>query len=217
MEKIVVYFVIMLFLLTIFSTSVYAGDEKDPEFIDKRFDVRGFMPGISQRRIDMLSSWFFEDESNPNKLYVSLKLMNLNAKYRSLPMLNFIKILLKPLTSTFQGLYAVAFSIDNYQYSTLLHEYPDFEVNFFMGKSTRSGYEIDTWDYCDGIFDIETNIITWEIPKEYIRNPQPMTQITNIGPHTHLRFYRDPGGETMDLAKYISINAKLVKDYTIKY
>jgi len=216
-RKIVVFSICTLLLSTILPISASAGDPEDPEFVDSLYDVVGFMPGMSLRRIDMVSAWFTEEESNPDTLYISLKLMNLNARARNLPILRFLSRLFTPLTKTFQGVYVVGFSINNYQYSAVAHEYPDLQVNLLMGKASREGAEVDNWDYCEGSFDVETNTITWEIPKDYIRSPSASTIITNIGPHTHLRFYRTPGGETMDYAKDIPINARTIKDYTIQY
>lgn len=177
------------------------------------------------KKIDIVSAWFYEDSSNPDNLYVSLKILDIDATIKTKTtslftgFLNLIKQLLFKSalpsdTDAYQAVFAVCWVKSNSYYSTLVHHNPDGSIYFWFGKSsTDYNDNIDIWYDIAGTFDKENNIITWVIPKDKIDNPHMGTKLIGISAHTHLRQLSD-AGEGPDLAKDLAGNAK---DYTIKF
>ena len=205
-KKIIGIFVCMLLIATILpiTGTVIAGSEEDPEVEDRIFDVKlfgifGFSLQIYLKYVDVVSTWFYENIDNPDYLYVSLKIRDLDAKADDL-----------------EAIYDVDWSYSNNRYSCCVHNNPNGYGPFFIGKSTDPHGNYEDWALCDGTFDVENNIITWEVPKTAIGDPLIGHKLTSISPHTHLRFRDDSDLPRMDLFKDLSLNAKTVKDYRIQ-
>lgn len=143
-KKIIGIFFCTLFIITIIPLSVYAGDP-DPQITDRSGDAFGY--------IDIDSVLFFEKEETPELLYVSMKING-------------------PSEFAFQQTFAVFWAYKGVQYFCALHM--GFRLTewkqFTAGQEPDSRY--DEIKHVNGTYDFETGVITWEIPKEIIGNPQ---------------------------------------------
>jgi hypothetical protein len=152
MKKIVGIIVILLMIGSISSLNVIAGDEENPEIEDATGDT-------NLSFLDIEKAWFYEDQENPEYLFISLKL--------------------RDIKETFPGTFAVKWSYNDVIYVAGLTTY------FFKPKDIRSGlYQRGTyWQWksmpiCEGIFDYNKNTFTWTIPKSNIGNPQQGERLT---------------------------------------
>ena len=176
------------------------------EVIDKTRDVKLFgffrvFPQSKYKYVDIVSSWFSEESSNPEYLYVSLKLRDLGYK-----------------SEEFNAFYTVGWSFDNNFFIASVHSDPKGISEFSIGISMDEDDIIDTTEQCDGIFDAENNIITWIVSKDKIGNPQPGTRIYNILPYTYIQFTdKSRLHLIMSLFKDLPWNAIVTKDYTTHY
>jgi len=82
-SKIVGIFVCMLLITTIIPMMASAGDPENPELKDGVGDVLGIWPQQTLKKIDMEAAWFYEDSSNPKYLYISLKILDLDATIKT--------------------------------------------------------------------------------------------------------------------------------------
>ena len=178
---------------------------QDPQIEDRIMDVKffGVLPVFPQwylQHVDFVSATFYEESDTPAMLYLSLELRDLKAS-----------------TDRFNAIYAVGWTYNNRQYTTGIHVLPDGPLDFTVGRSIDENDDIDQVDFCDGIFDTENNILTWEIPKTAVGDPSLGSRLYNIHPHTHLR----PTGMSLlppiDLFKDVVKNAITTADYTIQY
>jgi hypothetical protein len=205
MKKIMVsILVIMLLILTVLPLQVLAGDSDNPEFEDRILDVKlfGIFPFPLQNNLkyaDIVSAWFHEDIGNPDYLYVTLKIRALQEK------------------TGLEAIYDVDWTFNNNYYITCVHANPTGFGGFVIGKSIDGYDDFESWDYCDGNFNVEDNTITWIVPKDKIGDPHPLNTLTDIFPSTHLRFTDNSGLPLWDLFKDLAWNAKTRKDYTIQY
>ena len=204
-KKLLEIFVCMLLLTTMLpmTVTVIAGDEEDPEVEDRTLDVKlfgfiGFPLQTSFKYADIVSAWFSEESTDTDNLYVSIKVMDLQEK------------------TNLEAIYDVNWVLNNKRYLTCVHANPNGYGPFLIGENTYGGDDYE-WDTCSGNFDLDNNIITWEIPKDAIGNPQKGDKLTYIFPSTHLRFRDDSNLPRMDLFKDLAWNAKIIKDYTIEY
>jgi len=204
-RKIIGIFICTLLIATILPITATAGDPENPEFEDRTGDVKLF--GIikwfqksSFKYVDIMSSWFSEDSSNIEYLYVSLELKDLEYK-----------------SEGFNAFYSVGWSFDNNFFITSVHIDSNGISDFKIGKSTDEDDDIDYTEICEGIFDVENNIITWIVPKDTIENPQPGDRIYNILPYTYIQLTNKLTFNFMNLFKDLPWNAKITKDYTIQY
>ena len=88
-KKIFGIFVCMLFITTLLPIIALAGDPENPEFVDRIRDVKLFglfiIPfQMKYKNVDVISVWFKEESINPENLYVSLKIQDLEEKTESL-------------------------------------------------------------------------------------------------------------------------------------
>lgn len=204
MKKIVVILICMLLITIILPTIASAGDPENPEIEDRILDVKlfGIFPFLNQKIVkysDIISAWFYEEQTNPEYLYVSMKVRDLQEK------------------TDLEAIYAVSWYYNNNGYSVSMHVNPNGITPLFAGKNNEEGNDYVEKVECDGSFDIEENIITWEVPKDIIGNPPIGTILTNLHSHTHLRFRDDSNLPHMDLFKDLAWNAKTIKDYIIQY
>lgn len=143
-KKIVGIFVCMLLITTILPITAMAGDEENPEITDLTGDAFGY--------IDINSVWFFENEETPEFLYVSEKI---NGPKEFVP----------------QQTFAVFWTHNNIEYSCGLGvgfrfvEWERFDVVIYHDNDVEI-IEVN------GTYNLDTGIITCEIPKAIIGNPQ---------------------------------------------
>jgi hypothetical protein len=205
MKKVIGIFVSLLFLFSALSFIVEAGDPENPEVVDRIRDVKLFwffaIPfQMEYKHADIVAAWLHEESVTPDSLFVSLQVRDLEEKTESL-----------------EAIYVVDWSWKNYRYLVLLHIHPDGIGSFDVGRSLDYNDDIEEWITCDGMVDVEQNIITWSVPKEFIGNPWKGATIQNILPGTVLRFTDESGLPQMDLFKDTGWNAKVSKDYIIQY
>ena len=110
--------------------------------------------------LDIESAWFYEDTSEPEYLYIALKI--------------------KELKENFNAVFSIRWTYDNVKYVAGLDTF------FYKSKVFRSGlYQKGTyWQWksmpeCKGTFDQESNIITWKIQKSFIGDPKEGDILTN--------------------------------------
>lgn len=204
-EKLVTIVVMMLMISLAFSTLVSAGSEEDPEIVDRTFDVKlfgilPFFPQLMFKNADFISVWFYEEESNPDYLYICMKTRSLISN-----------------TDTYDFIYVVDWTYNNVRYGASIHLLPSGVTPLVAGSLDAEGNDYVDYVICDGSYNDETGIITWIIPKSNIGSPNMATKITNILAVNTIRFPLDSGKPKMDLFKDFSWNAKITKDYTIRY
>ena len=151
-NKIIGIFVCMLLITTILPMTALAGDEEHPEIKDTAGDAFGY--------IDINSVWFFEKAETPQFLFVSLKIN-------------------KPSDSKFQQTFAAFWTYNNIEYSTgLLVGFSFNNWNQFMMIQYKDNKD-DKIIAINGTYNLDTGIITWEIPKTIIGNPKLGDVMTN--------------------------------------
>ena len=201
-RKVVGIFVCMLLLYTLFPINVTGGDEENPEITDWERDLEGFFGKLFPRffkHIDLISGWFYENSTMPNTLYVALKVKDL--EYKKL-----------------RTIYSIHWEYNGKPYATGSHTYSsgEFLVSFTgcMEVGNETMYEIDAY------FDLEKNIITWNVPKEYIGNPEPGEVLELPFAWNGIRFISD---QWVELYVNIFGQSELAKDwafgegYTIQF
>ena len=145
-RKLIGIFVCMLLISNIITVMVMAGDEENPEIIDELYDTDLYT-------LDINSVWFYEKLNDPEYLFISMKIENLNEKI--------------------SAVFSVTWFFNDIKYVSGL------DISFYREKVFRSGlYQRAThrqWlsmPECEGTYDVDTNVITWKILKENIGNPQ---------------------------------------------
>lgn len=145
-RKIITILVSMLFIASIFSMMVIAGDEENPEINDNIGDSDLIF-------LDIESVWFFEEQENPEYLYISMKMNDLK--------------------NNFSAVLSVRWTFNDIVYVAGLDTF------YFRDNVFRSGLRqrASNWQWTNmpesiGLFDMDTNIITWKILKSNIGNPQ---------------------------------------------
>jgi hypothetical protein len=204
-KKIVAFLIIMLMSSLSMSSTVIAGDEENPEVVDKIFDVKlfgtfPFFPQMFFKNADFKSVWFYEEGSNPEYLYICMKLRELQTS-----------------SDEYDFIYVVDWTYNDVSYGASIHLLPTGLTSYISGTFDEEGNHYLDYVVCEGDFDDTTSIITWIVPKENIGNPMKGNKITNIVPHTHIRFPLDSGRVKFDLFKDLPWNALITKDYTIEY
>ena len=204
-RKIVTILVMTLMISLPLTTTVFAGSEEDPEIVDRMFDVKlfgifPFLPQMNFKSADWKSVWFYELEDQPDYLYICMKTRELITD-----------------SETYDFIYVIQWTYNNIRYGASIHLLPRGLTSYLAGILDKEGNDYDQYVVCDGVFDDETNIITWIVPKEGIGNPVQLAKITNIIPFTVIRFPLDSGKVKFDLFKDLPWNAVISKDYTIKY
>ena len=203
--KIVGIFVCMLLVAIILPLTALAGDPENPEVIDRIRDVKLFgvitIPlQMEYKYADIVAAWLHDEGTNPDYLSVSLQIRDLEEKTESL-----------------EAIYNVDWVWNNNRFIVNLHINPQGIGSFIVGRSLDYNDDIEEWITCDGTVDLEKNIITWSVPKEFMQNLRKGSTITSISLSTGLRFTDASGLPLMDLFKDLSWNAKSSKDYVIQY
>ena len=134
--------IISILICTLFLTSInaIAGNINDPEITDLAGDAFGYL--------DIDSVWFYEEEDNPDTLFVSMKIN-------------------EPSYWKFQQTFAVFWENDNIEYFCALHlgfNFGEEWEQYSAGKDRAEDYHRNL----SGAYSISEWVITWEIPKEFI-------------------------------------------------
>ena len=191
-----------MLVLPILPFVVSAGDEENPEIIDWERDLEGLFGMLFPRffkHIDIISGWFYENSTEPNTLYIALKVKEL--EYKNL-----------------RTIYSIHWEYNGKPYATGIHTHSNGESLLAFTGCMEAGnetmYEIDVF------FDLEKNIITWNVPKEYIGNPEPEEVLELTFAWNGIRLISD---NWIELYTRIFGESELAKDgafgedYTIKF
>jgi len=128
------------------------GDQDHPEIQDDIDDTD--LPNL-----DIESAWFYEKNDEPEYLYTSLKIKELN------PHAN--------------AVLTIRWSYNGKEYVSGLDTHKNRPDIFRSGDPQRAtNRQWKAMPECTGIIDQETNIITWKIPKENIGNPEKGDMLT---------------------------------------
>jgi hypothetical protein len=145
-KKIFSILILITLIITIIPVLGLAGSEENPEIKDVIGDSELIF-------LDIESAWFYEEEENPEYLYISMKINDLKEK--------------------FNALFSVRWTLKNEVYVSGLDTHYSKNNVFRSGLRQRATH----WQWknmpeCYGLFDTDTDIITWEILKSNIGNPQ---------------------------------------------
>lgn len=206
MKKIINIIICTMLVLTIFSLTVYAGDENNPEIHDLEDDITGkliknpilykilktinIVPFQSFEFIDIKSAWFYENESEPDYLFATVKIKDLEY-------------------TAFRTIYAIRWTFNEKNYGAGCHIHSNDEFRWFaagqiFGLLDNLAYRIGLIkDISDCIIDYENNFITLKIPKNIIGDPNPGDLLTYTNAWAGLRFISEIGGDLIeDLTVY---------------
>jgi len=211
----------MLFILTIMSVNVLAGDNNDPEILDEEddwfgsfidhpvryqiFRLIGLLTMDSFDFLDIKSAWFFEKSDEPEYLFASLELKDLDVISQ-------------------RAVYSIHWKFNGIRYAIGSHIY-----NNGLNSSCKVGFDRHLSIFCkfkdaESYYDFENDIITFKFKKEYAGNLQKGDILTNTWAWTALRFNFEPmtilfsDGELIkDAAPFIENNQDYGRDYVIKY
>ena len=123
-----------------------AGDQDHPEIEDNLDDT-------PLKYLDIESAWFYEKNDEPDYLYISLKVGNLNQNANAVLSIRWI--------------------YNGKEYVSGLDTHKLKENMFRSGDPQRATYwQWKSMPICVGYLDQETDIITWKIQKDNIGNPQ---------------------------------------------
>ena len=160
-KKIIPILVSMLFIFTSFSITVFAGSEEDPEIEDE-------VDSNVVDYLDIISAWFYEESNQPDYLFVCLKVKQIEE--------NEFK---QKLTVhwEYQGIECAAGVAIGFEESVY-----HFSAGWGHGFWFQEHYQ-----KIEGSIDEEKGIITFKIPKEYIKDPQEGDVLTNTYALTFVR------------------------------
>jgi hypothetical protein len=146
MSKKIIILSILVLLTTSFVTSpVIAGDENDPEIQDESGDT-------IWNHLDIISAWFYETPDEPEFLFISMEVNNINSVWMG-------------------AAYLVEFTSEKGRYasSAMLGSYVD--VKWRCGDySNGANTKISDLSACEGSFSRSVNTLTWKIPKSQVGN-----------------------------------------------
>lgn len=160
--KIIIFIVTMLFFSLSFTSNVLAGSEEDPEIEDE--------PNENvMEYLDIISAWFYEEENQPDYLFVALKLKEINPYHLK------------------QHL------VVQWEYN---EEFCAAGLHIGYGQPWfyySAGYGHGWWfqefyEQIEGEYDSENGIILCKIPKEIINNPQMGDTLTKTKASTFQRY-----------------------------
>jgi len=153
--KIVGIFVCTLLISTILpiTGTVFAGDEENPEIVDVTGDT-------DLDFLDIESAWFYEKADESDYLFTALKI--------------------KDLKEAFNAVYSISWAYNDVVYVSGLSTYYYKDKEFRGGLRQRATYwQWKSMPECIGVFDQNTDIITWKMLKSNIGNPQKGDVLTN--------------------------------------
>ena len=213
--------IILISLFFVSSFKVLAGDVDDPEIIDEEDDMYGsfidhpirfqifhsigLLPMDSYDFMDIKSAWFYEESDNPEYLFASLKIKDLDVISQ-------------------RAVYTIHWTFDGVRYAVGSHIYNDGK-----NSSCKVGFDRHLSIFCnfkdaESYYDFENDIITFKFRKEYAGNLQQGDILTNTFAWTALRFNFEPmtilfsdGELVKDAAPFIENSQDYGRDYVIKY
>ena len=161
-NKILTFFICMLLITLTFSITVIAGTEEDPEILDEPDEN-------VMEYLDIISAWFYEEENEPEYLFIALKLKEINPYH------------LKQHLSVqweYNGEFCAAGLHIGYG-----------QPWFYYTAGYGHGWWFEEfYEKIEGEYDPETSIIIFKIPKEIINNPQKGDIITKTKAITFQRY-----------------------------
>jgi len=202
-----------------FSSTVFAGDENDPEIKDNHNDQFGPLIEYPTRMrtrialillqmdsfdfIDIDSAWFYEKELEPEYLYIALKLMDLKINSQ-------------------RAIYSIHWTFDGLAYAVGTHLYNNGQnYSCFVGLDKRFN---NKWQKAEATFNFDNNIIIFKIDKNHIGSPQLGEYLTKTFAWTALRFNFEAlslifgdGELVKDAAPFIENNDEYGRNYMIQY
>jgi hypothetical protein len=219
MKKIIV--IILISLLFVLSFKVLAGDINDPEIVDEEDDLFGsfidhpirfqifqsigLLTMDSFSFMDIKSAWFFEKSDEPNYLFASLYVKDLDVISQRV-------------------VYTIHWTFDGVRYAVGSHIY-----NNGKNSSCKVGFDRHLSIFCnfkdgESYYDFENDIITFKFKKEYAGNLQQGDVLTNTFAWTALRFNFErmtilfsDGELVKDAAPFIENSKDYGRYYVIKY
>jgi hypothetical protein len=147
-KKIAIICVILLSMNLFFNIFAIAGYYDDPEIEDTLGDAFGYL--------DIHSVWSYENEENPDILYVSMKIS-------------------EPVYWHFQQTFGIFWNHNDKLYSCGLHLGFGFGENWerYSAGHYPPNKFYDEYHYnLSGTYSLSDGIITWELQKEFIGKPQ---------------------------------------------
>ena len=187
-----------MLVITALSVTVSAGDEYNPEIQDPENDITGklvkhpilfkilqtfnIIPFKSFEFIDVTSAWFYESEAEPDYLFATIKIKDL--QYTPL-----------------RTIYSMRWTFNEKNYGVACHIHSNDEFRWFAAGQIFGLF--DNWAYKKGlikdisdcIVDYEENLITLKIPKNIIGDPTPGDVLTFTNAWAGLRFISEICGE----------------------
>jgi hypothetical protein len=211
----------MLLISTIMSINVFAGSEEDPEIIDNEadwfgsfidhpiryqlFHAIGLLPMETFDFLDIKSAWFFEESDEPDYLFASLKLKNLEKISQ-------------------RAVYSIHWTFNGERYTIGSHIYNNGLNSSCIVGLDRHFSLFSKFRDAESNYDFENDIITFKFKKEYVGNLQQGDILTNTWAWTALRFNYEPmtilfsNGELVkDAAPFIESNTDYGRDYIIQH
>jgi hypothetical protein len=211
--------IIFMLLFGLFSQSVNAINDSNPEITDELNDVFG--PLIEHPNLfnilkvlsiidmdtfdfmDIESADIYEDENEPQYLFASLKIKDFDY-------------------SNVRTIYAIRWTFNDKHYFVCCHTYSNGDFKWFSAGRTFGLF--DNWAYKNGLiqdisnceFDELNNLISFKIPKDIIGNPESGDVLSYTNAWTGLRFIFEiltyPFGGEMAIDQ-----TPFGEDYIIKY
>ncbi len=182
MKKIIkILLIFMLVLTAVAPLSVFAGDPENPEITDDKDDIvinksrllnilitLHILDSKSLNFLDINSAWFFENPTESEYLFVSLKLEQLDFPNQRV-------------------IYSLYWTCNNFEMSAYVHITSNGEHALFAVKNDQWGasYKIN------GSFDVDLDTVTFKIPKTMVGDPQPGAIIENPSAWAGLRTNRE--------------------------
>jgi hypothetical protein len=155
--------------------------------------------------LDIKSAWFYEESDEPDYLFASIKLNDLEEISQ-------------------RAVYSIHWKFNDVKYAVGSHIYNNgLNISSFIGFDKHFGIFCKFKD-AECNYDFENDIITFKIKKEYAGNLQKGDILTNTWAWTALRFNYEPmtilfsNGELVkDAAPFIESSKDYGRDYTIQY
>jgi len=220
-KKIPSFLICMLFIFTVISINVFAGSEEDPEITDVEDDVFGsFIKhpiryqlfhaiGILKMDnfdfLDIKSAWFYEESDEPEYLFASIKLNDLNLVSQRV-------------------VYSIHWKLDGVRYAVGSHLYNDG-----LNSSCSVGFDrhfslFSNFKPAEVFYDFDNDIVSFKFKKEYAGDLEVGDIITDTWAWAALRFNYEPmtilfsdGELVKDAAPFIEDDDDYGKDYVIQY
>jgi hypothetical protein len=220
-KKIIPILVSMLFIITVISINVFAGSEEDPEITDVEDDIFGSFIKHPIRYqlfhaigllnmdnfdfLDIKSAWFYEESDEPEYLFASIKLNDLDVVSQRV-------------------VYSIHWKLDGERYAVGSHLYNDgLNSSCFVGFDRHFSL-FSNFKPAEVFFDLEEDIVTFKFSKLYAGDLQVGDILTDTWAWAALRFNYEPmtilfsdGELVKDAAPFIEDDKDYGRDYVIQY